>query len=109
MKKEPSQRGGRNGTSAKRIGKASTKLATDWERLRTMSDEEIRPGILADPDAHPTDAAFWKNAKVVWPKSKEAITIRLDADLLAWLRKQKGYQTRINAILRTYMDAHRSA
>jgi uncharacterized protein (DUF4415 family) len=33
------------------------------------------------------------------------ITIRLDADLLEWLRKQKGYQTRINAVLRSYMDA----
>ena len=33
--------------------------------------------------------------------------MRLDADLLTWLRRQKGYQTRINAVLRTYMDAHK--
>ncbi|MGD1094394.1 MAG: BrnA antitoxin family protein [Bryobacteraceae bacterium] len=33
------------------------------------------------------------------------MTTRPDADLLIWLRRQKGYQTRINAILRTYMDA----
>ena len=39
------------------------------------------------------------------PKAKQTITIRLDADLLEWLRKQKGYQTRINAVLRTYMQA----
>ena len=93
--------------SAKRTGKTPAKTGTDWERLRRMTDEEIRAGILADPDDHPTDAEFWKNAKVVWPKAKETITIRLDADLLAWLRHQKGYQTRINAVLRTYMDAHR--
>jgi uncharacterized protein (DUF4415 family) len=34
--------------------------------------------------------------------------MRLDADLLKWLRQQKGYQTRINAVLRTYMDAQKS-
>jgi len=40
------------------------------------------------------------------PTAKKTITIRLDADLLEWLRSQKGYQTRINAVLRTYMEAH---
>jgi uncharacterized protein (DUF4415 family) len=36
------------------------------------------------------------------------ITMRLDRDLLAWFRRQRGYQTRINAILRAYMNAHPS-
>lgn len=39
--------------------------AIDWERLRRMTPEEVRAGIEADPDAHPTDEAFWKGAKVV--------------------------------------------
>jgi uncharacterized protein (DUF4415 family) len=43
---------------------------------------------------------------VVWPPPKVAVTIRLDAELLEWLRQEGGYQTRINAILRTYMKAH---
>jgi uncharacterized protein (DUF4415 family) len=80
--------------------------STDWERLRRMDAEEIRAGIAADPDAHATDEAFWKDARVVLPRPKETVTIRLDADLLAWLRQERGYQTRINAILRTYMQAH---
>jgi uncharacterized protein (DUF4415 family) len=42
----------------------------------------------------------------VLPHPKQAITIRLDADLLDWFRRHKGYQTRINAILRAYMNAH---
>jgi len=67
---------------------------------------EIRKGIAADPDAHATDEKFWKNAKVVWPTRKQIVTMRLDADLLRWFRQQRGYQTRINAILRTYMSAH---
>jgi len=65
--------------------------------------------INADPDAPGTDEAFWKDAKVVWPSRKETVTIRLDADLLAWLRRERGYQTRINAILRTYMKANHAA
>jgi uncharacterized protein (DUF4415 family) len=67
---------------------------------------EIRRGIESDPEARPTDAEFWKKARVVIPEAKQTITIRLDADLLEWLRKQKGYQTRINAVLRTFMDAN---
>ena len=70
-----------------------------------MSAATIRKGIDSDPDAHATDAAFWKNAKVVMPHPKEIVTIRLDADLLRWFRQHPGYQTRINAILRAYMKA----
>jgi uncharacterized protein (DUF4415 family) len=70
-----------------------------------MTPAEIRRGILADPDAHPTGKAFWKNAKVVMPVPKTIVTMRLDADLLRWFRQHPGYQTRINAILRAYMNA----
>jgi uncharacterized protein (DUF4415 family) len=71
-----------------------------------MSDAQIHKGIDADPDARATDEDFWKDAKVVWPTRKEIVTMRLDADLLRWFRQQRGYQTRINAILRAYMAAH---
>jgi len=73
-----------------------------------MSASNIRKGIAADPDAHATDENFWKSAKVVMPVPKEIVTMRLDADLLRWLRQQPGYQTRINAILRAYMQAQDS-
>lgn len=78
---------------------------TDWEKLRRMSASRIRKGLASDPDAHATDAEFWKSAKVVMPTRKEIVTMRLDADLLRWFRQQRGYQTRINAILRAYMQA----
>jgi uncharacterized protein (DUF4415 family) len=79
---------------------------TDWGKLRRMTTARIRKGIVADPDAHATDAEFWKSAEVVMPTPKEIVTMRLDADLLRWFRQQRGYQTRINAILRAYMQAH---
>jgi uncharacterized protein (DUF4415 family) len=91
----------------KRTGKSSVTTRTDWKRVRSLSDPQIRRALESDPEARPTDAAFWKKARVVIPTAKQTITIRLDADLLDWLRKQKGYQTRINAVLRTYMEAKR--
>ena len=95
--------------NARPIGKKSaTKGRTDWKHLRSLSDPEIRSAVEKDPEAVPTDARFWKRAKVVLPQPKQTVTIRLDADLLKWLRRQKGYQTRINAVLRTYMDAQKS-
>ena len=82
--------------------------ATDWNRLRRMTPRAIGKGITADSEVRATDAKFWKTAKVVLPTPKEIVTIRLDADLLRWFRREPGYQTRINAILRAYMQAHES-
>ena len=52
---------------------------------------------------------FWKNAKVVYPEaSKEQVTVRFDADMLEWFKEQgRGYQTRMNAVLRSYYEAHK--
>ncbi len=90
----------------KRTGKTSgSKAATDWKRLRLRTDRQVRRGLESDPEARPTGREFWRNARVVLPRRKQTITIRLDADLLEWFRKQRGYQTRINALLRSYMLA----
>jgi uncharacterized protein (DUF4415 family) len=93
--------------SAKRTGRTSPKIQTDWKRVRSLKDEHVHKAIETDPDVHATAPEFWATAKVVLPQPKQPITIRLDADLLAWLRSQKGYQTRINAVLRTFMQASR--
>lgn len=82
---------------------------TDYGRARRVTDRELQAEIEEDPGLCETDPAFWHNARVVLPRPKEAITIRLDADLLAWLRVEKGYQTRINAVLRAYMVATQQA
>ncbi|MDR3568239.1 MAG: BrnA antitoxin family protein [Syntrophobacteraceae bacterium] len=80
---------------------------TDWEKLRSMSDAEVHAAIESDPEARPTDEEFWQDAEVVLPQRKQVVTMRIDADVLEWFRRQPGYQTRINAILRTYMKAHK--
>ena len=74
---------------------------TDWERIDKMSDEDIDTS-----DIPPLDATFFANAPVRLPQRKVPITIRLDPDVLSWFRSLgKGYQTHINAVLRTYMEA----
>lgn len=80
---------------------------TDWERLARITDEEIEKAAQADPDAPPmTEAVEWWERRLVTKKAQ--LTIRLDQDLVDWLKAQgKGYQTRLNAIVRQYVEAHR--
>jgi len=79
---------------------------TDWRRVEAQTDEDIAEAVRNDPDAAPLlDEAWFKKARLVEPPSKELISIRLDKDVLDFFRAQGGrYQTRINAILRTYME-----
>jgi uncharacterized protein (DUF4415 family) len=52
---------------------------------------------------------FFKRAVLRLPEPKATVTIRLDRQVLEWLRAQgPGYQTRINALLRAYMESHKS-
>lgn|GEM_PF-409302 len=110
MKDGLSRHGARNRTNGGRTGKPSTakqvERGTDWKKLRRAGAASIRKGIESDAEARATDAEFWKDAKVIWPRSKTLVTMRLDADLLEWFRRERGYQTHINAILRAYMKAH---
>lgn len=85
---------------------SKTEPTIDWKRLQTMTDEEVHAAVGSDPEIKPTDEGFWKDAHVVMPKPKETVTMRRDAGVLAWFRSERGYQTRINAILRAYMAAH---
>ena len=74
-----------------------------------MTDADIRAAIADDPDAAPElDEEWFAQATLVYPDGKTLISIRLDPDVLAWFKRQgKGYQTRINAVLRAYVQAHR--
>lgn len=76
---------------------------TDWDRVRRMTDEEIDTS-----DIPPLDEKFFAEAELRMPQAKPSITIRLDPDVLDWYKSQgRGYQTRINAVLRRYMEAQK--
>ena len=77
---------------------------TDDARLDAMTDDDIAKAVAADPDAVPRDID-WDKASIVIPPGKDIITLRLDRDVLKWLRAQgKGYQTLINQVLRAFYD-----
>jgi uncharacterized protein (DUF4415 family) len=66
-----------------------------------MKDSEIDYS-----DSPALDKSFLKKATVSWPPVKKQLTIRLDADVLEWLKGHgRGYQTRINRILRVVMES----
>jgi uncharacterized protein (DUF4415 family) len=82
---------------------------TDYTRLDAMTDEDIAKAVAEDPDAGPVDSD-WTNARLVLPPGKENVTLRVDRDVLAWFRSTgKGFHTRMNAVLRAYMEAHRTS
>jgi len=77
--------------------KSRTKGQTDFRRLRRMRDADID-----NSDIPKLDKSFWKTAKLITPEPKVRLTIRVDQDVVEWLKKAgSGYQTRINAILRS--------
>jgi len=79
------------------------KSLTDWERLRHMTDAEIEASIKDDPDW--SDDWNWSEAVLVVPPKKKAISIRVDEDVLDYFKNEgAGYQRRINAVLRSYME-----
>jgi uncharacterized protein (DUF4415 family) len=104
----PFQQGGRIGMKGKitqTTSGARTKGKTNFKRLREMRDKDID-----DSDIPKLDESFWRNAKLIMPAPKDRVTIRLDHDVVEWLKKNgSGYQTRINAILRFYMNAQSGA
>ncbi|QQZ27335.1 BrnA antitoxin family protein [Thiothrix subterranea] len=78
-----------------------TEADKEWEYLVNMPDEEIDFS-----DIPKTTAEMWKNAEVgkFYRPVKKQGTVRIDADILAWLQSDgAGYQTRLNQLLRDAM------
>ena len=77
------------------------KSDTNWEYLSTIPDSSIDLSEIGE-----LDESFFKNAELRLPKPKRSISLRLDDDILNWFKNQgKGYQTKINAVLRLYVQA----
>ena len=82
---------------------------TDWARVDALTDEQIAEAVRNDPDAVPLDVD-WSDAVLVIPPKKKAISIRVDEDVLDYFKTEgTGYQRRMNAVLRSYMEQKRKA
>ena len=84
----------------------TTKDKTDWKRVHALTDRTLARSIASDEDTFVPDAAWFDKAKIALPKPKEMVTLRLDPDVMKWFRHDgRGYQTRINAVLRSFVEA----
>ncbi len=87
--------------SAEETTRLKSEGRTDWDRLRREEAAGLEP--VRDDDEGEFD---WSRARLEMPRPKQAISMRLDADVLDFFKAQgKGYQTCINMVLRSYMKA----
>ena len=87
---------------------SSRKSASDLRRLAALKDSDI----VVDDDAPAWTPEMFARAVVRRgldaPRTKTLLSLRVDSDVVEWFRAQgRGYQSRMNALLRAYMDAHR--
>lgn len=76
---------------------------TDWDRLRAEEAAGIEPELDEEEIGIDWD---WENARLVRAPVKKAVSVRLDSDVLEFFKAEgRGYQTRMNAVLRSYMLA----
>src|SRR4051812_27924059 len=75
---------------------------TDWARVDAMTEEELEASI-----DHEEEGTFdWSTISTTLPLPKQQLTVRLDPDIVQWFKDHgPGYQTRMNAVLRSYVDA----
>lgn len=80
---------------------------TDWSKVDTISEEGLEQAIAEDPDEAGIDWD-WTKAELVMPRAKQSVHLRLDADIISFFKKQgPGHITRMQAVLRAYVDAHK--
>lgn len=80
---------------------------TDWARVDALTEEELEASI----DFEEEGEFDWDTVYVGMPPvpAKKQLTIRLDNDVVDWFRQQgPGYQTRMNQVLRSYVEAQRN-
>jgi uncharacterized protein (DUF4415 family) len=74
-----------------------------------LTDADIEAAVRDDPDAAPL-SIDWSEAILVIPPKKKAISIRVDEDVLDYFKREgAGYQRRMNAVLRSYVEQKRKA
>jgi len=81
---------------------------TDWKRVDAISQAEVER--LADKDQGSLPRGWESTVIVGLPPAKQDIHIRLDGDILDWFKSRgRGYQTRINAVLRAFVQSRQRA
>jgi uncharacterized protein (DUF4415 family) len=97
------------------VENTKTASATSHEKnkgkssLRDITDAEIDAAVASDPDWAEFEPIDWSKMELVIPPKKQAISIRLDQDLIDYFKAEgPGYQRRINAVLRSYVQQRKT-
>jgi uncharacterized protein (DUF4415 family) len=86
----------------------STIVRHSLSEIRAMRERGEGRTSADAPAAASLGAAFWKSARVVMPNGKTSVHLRLDSDVVEWFKAHgKGHLTRMNAVLRAYVEAQR--
>ncbi|MEP2947276.1 MAG: BrnA antitoxin family protein [Lentilitoribacter sp.] len=88
----------------------NTSRTTSLDEIRQVKNAgKLKPVKNTAAASEELPEGFWDDAEIVEPKAKTAISLRVDADVLDYFKSQgKGHLTRMNAVLRSYVEAQRS-
>ncbi len=77
---------------------------TDWARVDALTEEELEASI-----DHDDEGTFdWSATQIDTPGPKQQLTVRFDLEVIEWFKAQgAGYQTRMNAVLKSFVDAQK--
>lgn len=88
----------------------SAATGTDWARINAFTDADIERMARDDTDNPASTETDWAEAVIGLPVMKTPVNAKFDVDVVDWFKAQgRGYQTRMNAVLRRYMEAQRKA
>ena len=83
---------------------------TGWKRIARLSDAGIERMAARDADNPATKKSDWAKSFIGAPPLKTPVNAKFDVDVVDWFKAQgRGYQSRMNAVLRRYMEVHRKA
>ena len=93
----------RNGPTSKARGR------TDWKRIAELSDADIERMAAQDTENPATKKEDWAEAFIGPPPPKTPVNANFDVDVVQWFKSLgRGYQAHMNAVLRHYMEVHRT-
>lgn len=92
------------------MSEKSTIVTYSLSEIRAMRARGLDRTRDDAPEAESLGEDFWKNARVVLPRGKTSVHLRLDSDIVEWFRADgKGHLTRMNAVLRAYVEAQKNS
>ena len=80
---------------------------TDWDKVDAITDDELEMIVAGDENERDLQAD-WTKAELVLPQAKQSVHLRLESEIIAFFKSQgKGHISRMQAVLKAYVDAHR--